>query len=117
MAWPPKRADLKQDMGIAATDTRDDAALDRMLDAAVTFVERVRVGEFDFEGDALSELPDPPADLVLGTLRLAARWHTRRRSPDGLVAMADAGSARVASFDPDIDRMLGIGRYRGPVIA
>lgn len=119
MTWPPQRTELKDDLGIEPGDTRDDAKLDRMLGAAVAFVERVRDGAFNFatDPDPLDELPVPTADLELGTIRLAGRWHTRRRSPDGLVAMAEMGAARVTSFDPDIDRMLGIGRYRGAVIA
>jgi hypothetical protein len=28
----------------------------------------------------------------------------------------DLGSARVPSVDPDIERLLGIGRYRGPMV-
>lgn len=116
MSWPPTLDELKPDMGIAADDTRDDAALARMLAAAVAFVERVRPG-FDYEQDPLVNLPAPTNDLFLGTLRLAARWHTRRRSPDGLVQMAELGSSRVPNFDPDIDRLLGIGKYRAPVIA
>jgi hypothetical protein len=109
-------ADLKTEMGIEPDDTRDDAQLQTVLDAAVTFVERVRHGQFDFDGDPLSDLPAPTADLTLGTLMLARRWHTRRRSPDGLVQMAELGSARVSSFDPDIDRLLRLGRHARPVV-
>lgn len=115
MAWPPLLDELKLDLKV--DDARDDARLQTMLDAAVAFVERVRRGAFNFDGDLASTLPDPTADLRAGTLRLAGRWHTRRRSPDGLVAMAELGAARVPSFDPDIERMLGIGRYRRPVVA
>lgn len=66
--------------------------------------------------EAIGRKPPPP-DLHLGTLRLAGRWHTRRRSPDGLVAMAELGMGRVPSFDPDIERLLKIGRFRGAVFA
>lgn len=117
MSWPPSLAELKADMGIDAADTRDDDRLTVQLAAAVAFVERVRGGSFNFTGAVLSDLPDPTADLTLGTLRLTARWHTRRRSPDALVSMGELGSVRVPSFDPDIERLLGIGRYRGSVIA
>ena len=116
MTWPPTLAELKHDMKIELDDTRDDVRLRQMLDAVASFVERVRPG-FNYADDPLDERPAPTADLVLGVLRLAGRWHTRRRSPDGLVAMGELGSARVPSFDPDIERLLGIGRYRGPVIA
>ncbi|EHR62635.1 phage head-tail connector protein [Saccharomonospora cyanea] len=108
--------DLKAEMGLEPTDTRDDEQLQLALDAAVVFVERVRHGQFNFDGDPVSELPAPTPDVKLGTLMLARRWHTRRRSPDGLVAMADQASARVASFDPDIDRLLRIGRHARPVV-
>lgn len=107
--WPPTLDELKSDMN-NITDDRDDAALQRMLDATVSFVERVR-SEFNYAADPLSEAPAPTADLALGTLRLAGRWHTRRRSPDALVSLGELGSARVPSFDPDIERLLGIGRF------
>jgi hypothetical protein len=109
MAWPPVLPDLKADIDI--DDTADDVLLQLQLDAAVTFVERFHDGRFNFDADPLVDLPAPGADLELGTIRLAGRWHTRRRSPDGLVSMAELGSGRVPSFDPDIDRLLRIGRH------
>src|SRR5438128_8076464 len=109
MEWPPALVALKDDMN-NIEDDRDDDALGRMLDASVSFVQRVRP-KFNYTADPLSVHPEPTADLVLGTLRLAGRWHTRRRSPDALVAMGELGSARVPSFDADIERLLGIGRF------
>lgn len=112
MTWPPDLdEDLKKDLGIDAEDTARDAEYRQVLDAAVAKVEEIRGGDFNFTADPLSDLPEPTADLVLGTVRLAGRWHTRRRSPDGLIQMDQLGSSRVPSFDPDIDRLLGIGRY------
>lgn len=113
MAWPPTLDDLKTDLSV--TDTRDDERLQQVLDAAVAFVERTRDGDFNFAGDLGSTLPDPTPDLVLGTLRLAGRWHTRRRSPDALVQLGqDMGSSRVPGIDPDIERLLRIGRHAKP---
>ena len=104
--------ELKNEMADPEVDDPgDDERLQRVLDAAQAFVERVRTGQFNFDDDPLCDRPGPTADLKLGTLMLARRWDTRRRSPDGLVAMADQGSARVLSFDPDIDRLLRIGRH------
>jgi hypothetical protein len=114
--WPPALPALKEDLKIAEGDTRDDDRLTTVLDAAVSFVEGVRP-EFNFDADPLSESPAPTADLVLGTIRLAGRWHTRRRSPDALIQMAELGAARIPSFDPDIDRLLGIGKYTPPRFA
>ena len=117
MTWPPELAELKTDMKIADTDTRDDDRLQQVLDASVAFVERMHAGAFNFSEELVSELPDVPADLQLGTLRLAGRWHVRRRSPDALIQAGDLGASRVPSFDPDIERLLRIGRHRGSVIA
>ena len=116
MSWPPQLVDLKEDLGDEYAEVFvDDARLQQNLDAAVYFTERIHKGRFNFDGDSLSDLPDPQADTVwLGTIRLAGRWFTRRRSPDGLVAMAEMGAGRVPSFDPDIDRMLRIGRHTRP---
>lgn len=115
LVWPPTLDELKLDRGI--TDELDDEKLEQVLSAAVHFVEKVRDGDYNFAADPLLDLPDPTPDLKLGTIRLAGRWHVRRRSPDALIQMADQGSSTVPSFDPDIDRLLGIGRFRGPVFA
>ncbi len=102
-------------MKIDASDTRDDDRLQVVLDAAVTFVQRVRP-RFNYTGEPAATYPEPAYDLILGTLRLAGRWHQRRRSPDALVQMAELGASRVPSFDPDIERLLRIGRHAYPVV-
>jgi len=112
MAWPPTLDDLKSDLNI--DDTRDDVQLTTVLNAAVSFVERVRP---DLDYAEVPEGEAPTNDVILGTIRLAGRWHTRRRSPDGLVNMAELGASRVPGIDPDIERLLSIGRYVKPVIA
>lgn len=116
MTWPPVLADLKEDLKIEADDTRDDDRLTVCLDAAIAFVVRVRP-TYNYDADPTSDLDDPTEDLFLGTVRLAGRWHTRRRSPDGLIQMAELGASRVPSFDPDIERLLSIGRFAKWVIA
>lgn len=104
MAWPPTLQDLKDDLAI--TDTRDDASLQRQLDAAIAYVGRAK-------GDALL---NADADTELGTLRLAGRWFTRRRSPDGLVTAGELGTSIIPGFDSDIEKLLEIGRYGGSVV-
>lgn len=117
MTWPPTLDELKADRKIDLDDIRDDEALQQELDAAVSFVERVRP-DFNYTEDALSDAPAPTADIRLGSIRLAGRWYIRRNSPDGLVFQGqDLGSSRIPGVDPDIERLLGIGRYRGPVFA
>jgi hypothetical protein len=113
--WPPTLPELKVDQSVEGA--RDDTRLQLVLDAAVAFVEGVHAEKYNFDADPESELPDPPKNFELGAMRLAYRWHIRRRSPDGLVSMAELGAARIPSFDPDIERLLKIGRYRGPVFA
>lgn len=103
--------DLKTEMDIDPSDTRDDARLETALAAAEAFVERVRRGEFNFDQDPESDLPAPTADVRLGTLMLASRLNTRRRSPDGMVSMSEQGTASVVANDPDIARLLRIGRH------
>ncbi|GHG97596.1 hypothetical protein ACFORH_43000 [Amycolatopsis roodepoortensis] len=115
MSWPPTLEQLKEDQKVPLDDTRDDERYQSNLDAAVAWIERVRP-QFNYNADPLDTRPAPSDDHVLGTIRLAARWFTRPRSPDGLVSMNDLGTARVSSFDPDIDRMLRIGRYAKAVI-
>ncbi|OLT46486.1 hypothetical protein BJF85_16720 [Saccharomonospora sp. CUA-673] len=104
-------ADLKAEMDIDESDTRDDERLETALEAAEVFVERVRRGDFNFDQDPASDLPAPTADVRLGTLMLARRWNTRRRSPDGMVSMSEQGTATVVANDPDIARLLRIGRH------
>ena len=125
LVWPPQLADLKHEMRV--TDSRNDAALQNQLDAAIDRVSELRAGDFDFTGSPpLTEdelgpdevaLPSPSVRIILGTMRLAWRWYNRTKSPDGLVDMGnDLGSARVPSIDPDIEQMLGVGRHREPMV-
>lgn len=114
MSWPPTLTDLKADLSIP--DDNDDVVLTQSLDAAIAFVIRTR-SDIDFGQYPLPGSKTPDVDLELGTLRLAGRWFTRRRSPEALIDAGELGSARVPSFDPDIDRLLRIGRFRRSVIA
>lgn len=117
MPWPPTLQALKDDVNVALTDTRDDARLQTVLTAAVVVVQRLREGDLNFTADPLSTLPAPGADVELGTIRLASRWHTRRRSPDALVQLAELGSGRVPMFDADVEMLLQVGRHHVPVVA
>jgi hypothetical protein len=123
--WPPQLEDLKHEMRL--TDDRDNSRLQAVLDAAIDRVSELRAGDFDFSGgppltdldltDDVYPLPVPGHRICLGAIRLAWRWYTRSKSPDGLVDLGnDLGSARVPSIDPDIEQLLGVGRYRGPMV-
>jgi len=110
--WPPTLADLKADRGIDLSDTRDDVALGNCLVSSIGFVQRVRT-KFNYTNDPMNTDPSPDTapDMWLGTVRLAARWFSRRESPDAMISMGDLGTGRVTSFDADIDRLLRIGRH------
>ena len=112
--WVPTLTDVK--LVLRIDDTLDDGALQPCLDAAVAFVRERHEGRYNVEEDPFSTLPAMPGTVRLGVVRLAGRWYTRRRSPDGLIATADFGSARIPAFDSDIERQLKIGRYSKAVI-
>lgn len=117
MAWPPQLTDVRSELKRADSDTEDDALLQRRLDAAIAYVEggQGRAGDFNFDGTRPT-LPPPTAAVWQGTVELVVRWHNRRSSPDGLVDMGELGSVRIPSVDPDIERKLGVGRFRGPMV-
>lgn len=113
LQWPPTLDQLKIEMDVqnVSMESRDDQRLSWKLDASIAFVQRRHEGRYDFDGDALSELPAPDYDMIVGTMRMAWRWHTRGRSPDGLIDSGDLGTNRVPSVDYDIARMLRIGPF------
>lgn len=115
LPWPPQLDDVKAELRIERSDTRDDANLQVVLDSAVDYVEEHRSGDFNFDGTLIT-LPVPPHRIHLGTVRLAVRWHTLRRSPDGLVDAGDFGTVRVPNVPADIERMLGLGNFRRPLV-
>lgn len=119
LPWPPQLDDLKAELRLDRSDTRDDERLQVVLDGAVAHVESQREGDFNFTGATTGDdaaLPAPGHDFHLGTIRLAVRWHTLRRSPDGLVDGGELGSVRVPRIPADIERLLGIGAYRCPLV-
>jgi hypothetical protein len=101
-AWVTLEA-LKNDQVLDGQLTdRDDEALQRVLDAAMSWVQTHRT-DLDFHGSWTV-----PVEVQLGTLRLAARWFTRRVSPNGIVQLGDLSSGMVMKTDPDIYMQLGI---------
>ncbi len=119
-SWPPDLPTLKDDGAIPAEDTEDDAALQRRLDAAVSFVQRRRKDAFALDDDGFPVEPivfsergeREASSLLLGTLMLAHRLFARRRSPDVVLWMAETGTTRVPFEDRDLVRMLGLHRPR-----
>lgn len=119
--WPPILADLRDEVDILdPEDTIDDSKLQRRLDAAVSFVQRVRKDAFVLDDDG--EIVEPvelsirgereAPSLRLGTLMLANRLWARRRSPDVVLWMAETGTTRIPFEDRDISRQLRLHRPR-----
>lgn len=92
----------------------DRQKLQRAFDAAVSFVERIHKGRYNFTGEIGSTLPPVPGTLPMGVLMYARRLDTRRRSPSGLISMGELGNSRVPSFDPDEQRLLRLGKNAIP---
>jgi hypothetical protein len=115
--WPPVLADFKNDMDVPSDDTRNDTQYAIDLASAIAFVEAVCADQWNF--DLTKPWLPAPVDALAwqGTLRLAARYAYRRRSPDGMVNMGDAGGVKIPTTDLDIDRMLRIGAYSPPTFA
>lgn len=99
IVWPINRGDVEAHLGVTPAADRDIAYLDTVTAAVVTLVER---------------WTDEPrgADVVTGALMLAGRLYARRQSPLGVAAFGDMGTAYVRNHDPDIYRLLGLGRPR-----
>lgn len=119
LAWPPSLDLLKLDLDLDLDEHGDDESLTVQLVAAMGFVQRTHRGRYAFGVDAfaaLSPLPSPGPEMVLGTVRLAGRWWARRRSPEGLITMGELGTANIPGFDSDLERMLEMGRYGGSMI-
>lgn len=110
--WPPTLSALKLDAQGQVKD-QEDVALQDVLDEAVDFVEDVRKDDLAFSPDQIDGCHRPPNRTeVKGTIRLALRWHFRRRALQGFVDAGDQGVQRIPSIDDDIQRMLKIGRYK-----
>lgn len=100
-------------MGIPDPDTGtpDDAHLTATLAAVTAMVPRM-VPRVRTAAPA-----DPwPSDVQEGAIMLTARLFARRNSATGVAAYLETGPAYVARYDPDLERLFGIGSWGPPVI-
>lgn len=77
--------------------------------AAAAWVERRRRDLF------VAAVFTPTADVELGALLLAHRLYARKGSPQGLASFGELGVGAVLRLDPDIERLVGVGRHGKPV--
>ncbi len=98
------------------TQASDDSERARL--AAAAYVERVRPDLFTVTVSGADTLVtyDPDAAVVHGARLLAARLHARRSTPQGLASFGEFGPAGILRLDPDVERLLGVGRSATPAI-
>lgn len=90
-------------------DTVDDVAIQGAVDAVVDKLQNMLAPEtFAPDGSA-------PADVSQAGLLYVNRLMSRRNSPDGVVGVADLGTAVILPTDSDIRRLLS--PYTPPVLA
>lgn len=112
----PTWLDAEQVTGILGGSLGDDldaGALQLCCDAARSFVEENRADLWVSDG---AEPPvstyTPTAAVIHGAAMYAYRLYHRRKSPLGILGTTDVGPAGILRDDPDIARLLGIGRSR-----
>lgn len=115
--WLPI-ADVLDQLGVDVTDDAKVASIERTRKAAAALVERARPDLVTRDAAAETGWTFVPSDaaIVDGAVLLTARLFARRSSPAGLASFGEFGPAAVLRFDPDIERLIGVGRYARPGI-
>lgn len=99
-----------------AAESADAPAVERSRMAAGAYVERVRPDLFVTLADGVTRAYAPTPDVTAGAMLLTARLYARRSSPVGVVSYAEFGPSSVPRLDPDVERLLGLGRHARPRI-
>jgi hypothetical protein len=118
-AWLPVERVLRWlqvDAGSEQADVVEDCR-----QAAADYCERQRGDLVVIEYDEVTGLPTSyvfmeTESIVQAGVLAAARLYARRSSPAGLASYAEFGAAEVLRLDPDVARLLGVGRYAPPAV-
>lgn len=98
-------------------DTANDRVVELVRTAAASYVEGCRRDLFvpasDEAGAQLVLVDSLGGDVITAGILAASRLWARRSSPAGLVSFGDMGT-EVLRADPDVDRLLGLGRFAKP---
>lgn len=90
----------------------DDASMQQFCNGTASYVEGRRSDLFVTSDD---ETPvttfEPTSSVLVGAALLAYRFYSRRTSPLGVIGFTEDGAAGILKDDPDIARLLGIGRH------
>lgn len=101
-------AQLKQALGITAGDTADDAWAGQVCEAVNEYVAALPwVAEHQ-------TAPAWPQTATTGALLLAMRTYSARSAPLGMATLDVTGALQVAQTDPEVARLLRLGRYTMP---
>ncbi len=98
-------------LGDLAADL-DTPALQSACDAARDFVEDRRSDLWVTAGDPPVTTYTPTPSVIHGAALYAFRLYHRRNNPLGILGTTDVGPAGILREDPDVARLLGIGRSR-----
>lgn len=106
-------AKVSELLGSLAVDL-EETPLQSACDAARSFVEEKRGDLWVSDGGDPAVLTYTPTPAVVhGAALYAYRLYQRRNNPLGILGTTDVGPAGILREDPDIARLLGIGRARG----
>lgn len=70
----------------------------------------------DLEDPSADWSYSPTSDVFYAALLITARLYARKGSPTGIASYGEFGPAAVLRFDPDVERLLMVGRYGKPRI-
>lgn len=114
LSWPVTSPMVRE-----FTDTTDpgtDNSLAQAVDAVNAYVPALEhLAGFFVPAEAEEDPPvfTPPADVILGAVMLASRWHARRGTQLGTMGYGDVGVETILIQDPDIRRLLRLGPLGG----
>jgi len=91
---------------IDAADTTDDVAIADAVAATMETLELRAPVAFPVDAVTGEPLAPVPSSVFQAGLLLANRLMARRNSPDGIVGVSDMGTARVLSYDADIQTLV-----------
>ncbi|WNO26670.1 head-to-tail adaptor [Gordonia phage Rahul] len=94
-------------LGVPEDDTEEIRHIEAVVPAVNALVRSCHTAP---DGDAW------PAHIAQGATMLAARIVRRRNSPAGVEAFTELGPQYVSRYDPDLDRLLGLGGWRRLVV-
>lgn len=106
--WLPIDACLAQ-AATAEANAAGGVDVERKRLAVASYVEQERRDLF------VADVFTPPAHVVEGAVLMVARLVARKGAPLGVASYGDFGPADIVRFDPDVERLLGVGRYAKPI--